>query len=61
MVLGGVTDVVWHYMKGGIFDLYEIVPAFLVCLVVTVIVSLIDSKKDAQMIADYEKYKAMQD
>lgn len=61
MILGGVTDVVWHYMKGGIFDIYEILPAFLVCLVVTVIVSLIDSKKDAQMIADYEKYKAMED
>ena len=61
MILGGVTDVFWHYMKGGIFDLYEIVPAFVVCLVVTVIVSLIDSKKDAQMIADFEKYKAMSD
>lgn len=61
MILGGVTDVVWHYMKGGIFDIYEILPAFLVCLVVTVIVSLIDSKKDAQMIADFEKYKAMSD
>ena len=61
LVLGGVTDVFWHYNHGGIFDVYEILPSFIVCLVVTVVVSLLDTKKDAQMIADFEKYKAMKD
>ena len=61
LVLGGVTDVVWHYRKGGLFDIYEIVPAFLVCLVVTVLVSLLDKNKDPEMLSDFEKYKAMAD
>ena len=61
LILGGVTDVLWHYMHGGIFDLYEILPAFAVCFVVTVIVSLLDTKKDPEMLADFAKYKAMED
>ena len=61
LITGGITDVVWHYLHGGLFDIYEIVPAFLVCLIVAVVVSLFDTKKDAQMIADFEKYKAMKD
>ena len=61
LITGGITDVVWHDLHGGIFDIYEIIPAFLICLFVTVIVSLLDTKKDAQMIADFEKYKAMKD
>ena len=28
MLLGAVTTVVWHELSGGVFDLYEIVPAF---------------------------------
>ena len=28
MLLGAATTVVWHELSGGIFDLYEIVPAF---------------------------------
>lgn len=61
LILGGITDVVWHQLKGGLFDVYEIIPAFLVCLIVTVLVSIFDSNKDAQMIADFEKYKVMED
>ena len=61
LICGGVTDVVWHYLHGGLFDVYEILPAFIICFVVTVIVSLIDKNKDPEMLADYEKYKAMED
>ena len=28
MLLGAATTVVWHELSGGVFDLYEIVPAF---------------------------------
>lgn len=60
LICGGVTDVAWHYMKGGIFNLYEIVPAFIVCLVVTVVVSLL-TKKDAEVQAQFDAYKNMAD
>lgn len=61
LICGGVTDVVWHYLHGGIFDLYEIVPAFLMCLLVTVVVSICDKNKDAQMLEEFDKYKKMPD
>lgn len=64
LISGGITDVVWHYIPSSvhpIFGLYEIVPAFLVCLLVCVIVSLCDKNKDAEMLKEYAEYKAMQD
>jgi len=61
LICGGITDVVWHYLHGGIFNLYEIVPAFVICLVVTVVVSLLDTKKDPEMLAQFETYKKMED
>ena len=60
LITGGVTDVVWHYLKGGIFDVYEILPAFIVCLIVTVLVSLC-TKKDPEVLSEFEKYKQIED
>ncbi len=40
MIAGAVTVVVWKNLSGGIFDLYEIVPGFLLCSLVIVVLSL---------------------
>ncbi len=61
LITGGITVVTWHNLSGGIFDLYEIVPGFIVCLVFAVVVSLFDTEKDAEMLKDYDKYKSMAD
>ena len=61
LITGGITVVLWHNLHGGIFDVYEILPAFIVCLVVDVIVSLCDKNKNTDMLADFDKYKSMQD
>lgn len=60
LVFGGITDVAWHYAKGGIFDIYEILPAFIVCFVVTIIVSLFDKNKDAEMLREFDEYKKIE-
>ena len=60
LICGGVTDVAWHYLHGGIFDVYEILPAFIVCLVVTVVVSLL-TKQDEEVAAKFEEYKNLAD
>ena len=59
---GGVTVVVWHNLAslGGIFSLYEIVPGFIVCLLLTVLVSLF-TKKDEEVLAAFDRYKAIAD
>ena len=63
LVCGGVVDVVWHYIPASvnpIFGLYEIVPAFLICLIVTVVVSLC-TKQNEEVAAKFEEYKNMAD
>lgn len=59
---GGLTVVIWHNLasREGIFSLYEIVPGFIVCLLFTVVISLV-TKKDEEVIAAFEKYKAIKD
>ncbi|MDY5919312.1 MAG: sodium/proline symporter PutP [Treponema sp.] len=63
LICGGITDVVWHYIPASvakIFGLYEILPAFIVCLVVTVLVSLL-TKPDAEVVEKFEEYRKMED
>lgn len=57
LIGGGVTVVLWHNMAGGIFDIYEILPGFIVCAVLMVVVSLL-TKKDPEVVAEYESYKS---
>jgi sodium/proline symporter len=61
LIAGGVTVIVWHNLHGGIFDLYEIAPGFLICLIVAVVVSLLDSEKDPEMLSDFDAYRALKD
>ena len=63
LVCGGIVDVVWHYIPSSvhpIFGLYEIVPAFVVCLLVTIIVSLC-TKADTEVMAKFDAYKKLAD
>ncbi len=60
LICGGITDVTWHYLHGGIFDVYEILPAFIVCFVVTVVVSLL-TKQDEEVAAKFDEYKNLAD
>ena len=61
LAAGGITVIVWHNLKGGIFNLYEIVPGFIMCLIFAIIVSILDKNKDPEMLADFDKYKALAD
>ena len=48
MIAGGCTVFVWNMQSGGVFDLYEIVPAFLATVLVTMIVALIHPSTEAE-------------
>lgn len=61
LIVGGVTVILWHNLQGGIFAVYEILPAFILCLVVTVVVSLLDKNKDPQMLAEFDAYRKLPD
>ena len=64
LIGGGVTVVAWHNIPATvapIFGVYEILPAFILCLVLAVVVSLLDKNKDPEMIAEFEAFKKMED
>lgn len=61
LIAGGVTVVLWHNLKGGIFNVYEILPGFITCLVFAVAVSLLDRNKNPEMLAEFDAYKKMED
>ncbi len=39
MVVGGLTVIIWNYLSGGIFDIYEILPGFVFACIAIYIVS----------------------
>ena len=53
---------VWKYLIkpiGGVFGVYELLPAFLVSIIVIVAVSLLSGKPDAKILAEFEQAKAV--
>ena len=57
MAAGGVMVFVWKYLIkpiGGIFGVYELLPAFLVSIAVIVVVSLISKKPSDEIVAEFE-------
>lgn len=58
MLSGGVMIFVWKYLvrpMGGAWDIYELLPAFLIALVFNIAVSLLTEKPDASIEAEFEK------
>lgn len=58
MIAGGVTIFVWKYCVrplGGAWNIYELLPAFLVSLAAIVIVSLLTAKPDDTIIKEFEE------
>ena len=57
MVSGGVMMLVWHYLIkpiGGIFGLYELLPGFLLGLIVCIVVSLATPAPEEEIVAEFE-------
>lgn len=61
LIVGAVTVFTWHSLHGGIFDVYEILPGFMFCLLATVVVSLVDRNVDADVLKKFDEYRALKD
>ena len=55
---GGVTVLVWKQLNGGIFDLYEIVPGFIVSVLAIVIISLMDKEPPQEIIDEFDSIES---
>lgn len=61
MIAGGIMVFLWKYgiaALGGIFAIYELLPAFIVALVVNVIVSLMTPAPAKELVAAFEEVNA---
>ena len=61
MVSGGVTVIAWHYAQGGIFSLYELLPAFIVSSVFIVVVSLLTKAPEKEITEEFEEVKTLKE
>lgn len=62
MAAGGITVFIWKFVirpLGGILDIYELLPAFIVAAVAIVVVSLLTEKPSQDMIDEFETVKSM--
>lgn len=60
MISGGIMVFVWKYVvrpMGGVYDIYELLPAFLVSLFMIIVVSLITKKPDESILKEFEEAK----
>ena len=60
MISGGVMVFVWEYVLtplGGIFSIYELLPAFIVNFIVAVIVSLATKEPSREIVEEYESIR----
>ncbi|MBV1710090.1 MAG: sodium:proline symporter, partial [Erysipelothrix sp.] len=55
MISGGLMVIIWKNLSGGIFDLYELLPAFIVALIAIIIVSLLDKSPGSEVTALFEQ------
>lgn len=64
MLAGGIMVFVWKMIirpTGGIFGIYELLPAFVFSCIVIVIVSLLTKEPEKELLEEFEQAKAYQD
>ena len=62
MIGGGIMVFIWHYLVrplGGLWDIYELLPAFLAAAICIVVFSLATEKPDKDMAETFDKVNAV--
>ena len=57
VLVGGITVVVWKQLSGGIFDIYEIVPGFILASIAIVLVSRMTGGAKPSVIKTFDNYR----
>lgn len=55
MVTGGATVLIWRNLSGGLFDLYELLPAFVLAAIAIFVVSSMDQKNAVNMDLEFKE------
>ena len=62
MISGGAMVFIWKYLVrplGGVWDIYELLPAFLVASALIIIVSLLTKAPEKSVVEEFDRVKAM--
>lgn len=54
MISGGITVIIWKGLSGGIFNLYEIVPGFIISIIAIVVVSLLSKEPSDEIKEEFD-------
>lgn len=58
MLVGGIMVFLWKYMVrpiGGIFDIYELLPAFILALLANVLISILTKAPSKEVVEEFER------
>lgn len=55
MVFGGVTVLIWKQLTGGIFELYEIVPGFIISMLAIVLFSILQKEPSKEVVEEFNQ------
>lgn len=55
IIIGGITVVIWKQLTGGIFDIYEIVPGFILASIAIIVVSLLTPEPDTDLVETFSE------
>lgn len=58
LLAGGITVIVWKNLSGGIFDLYEIVPGFILGLIGIVVFSYVGAEPSQEIVEEFDRANA---
>ncbi len=61
MLGGGITVVVWKQLSGGIFDVYELLPGFIIASLCMVVFSLLEKHPDEEVFKEFDAFIATED
>ncbi len=62
MISGGAMVFIWKFLiapLGGVLDIYELLPAFIIAIVVDVVLSLITGRPDESTVKEFDEVKVM--
>jgi len=55
ILAGGITVILWKNLEGGIFNLYEILPGFIISVLAIVLVSLLDKPPSQEIVDEFHR------
>lgn len=62
MIVGGCTVFIWKYLvrpMGGAWNIYELLPAFILALIAIVVVSLMTKAPEGEIVEEFEEVKRL--